>query len=271
MEEDLLTTTEAARIAGVGTSSVKRWADSNLLRCVRTVGGHRRFRREELERFLCEHGSSLATVSHGIEWVELLLHAGTLEIQGEILRARDRLGAFFRVADELGEALVELGARWQRGEIGVIEEHIASEKLARALQRVAESIPGQGDDPACLVAAAEQDEHTLGLSLLELCLREASWTCLWAGRKTPLDEVTRLASDGAVNMVALSASLASSDAAMLAEQARRVGDACLRAGVIFVVGGSGAWPKLKYGTRFRDFASFAQMAREWRQSRREQL
>ena len=38
MSDDLLTTADAARLAGVGASSVKRWADSNLLRCVRTAG-----------------------------------------------------------------------------------------------------------------------------------------------------------------------------------------------------------------------------------------
>ena len=51
MTARLLTTREAARYLGVGTTSVKRWADEGLLRCERTAGGHRRFRLSEIERF----------------------------------------------------------------------------------------------------------------------------------------------------------------------------------------------------------------------------
>ena len=40
--KDYLTTTSAARMAGVGVSSIKRWADDGKLRTVRTPGGHRR-------------------------------------------------------------------------------------------------------------------------------------------------------------------------------------------------------------------------------------
>jgi excisionase family DNA binding protein len=49
-----LTTVEASNLAGVGLSTVKRWADQGLLPHVRTAGGHRRFERFALERFLRE-------------------------------------------------------------------------------------------------------------------------------------------------------------------------------------------------------------------------
>jgi len=47
----LLTTRQAAKHLGVGTTSIKRWADEGVLRCERTAGGHRRFRLAEIERF----------------------------------------------------------------------------------------------------------------------------------------------------------------------------------------------------------------------------
>ena len=43
MNEDLLSTREASELLGVGTTSIKRWADEGELECVRTPGGHRRF------------------------------------------------------------------------------------------------------------------------------------------------------------------------------------------------------------------------------------
>ena len=50
--DDLLSNVEVGRLAGVGPTAVKRWADQGLLPCVRTAGGHRRFRRDEVEKFL---------------------------------------------------------------------------------------------------------------------------------------------------------------------------------------------------------------------------
>jgi len=264
---DLLTTADAARLAGVGASSVKRWADSNLLPCVRTAGGHRRFHREELERFLREQGGSLPRDTTG-DWVELMLTGGIFELQGEMLRARDRLGAWYRVAEELGAGVWELGERWARSEISVLEEHVASEKLTRALQRTVEAIPSSPGSPRAVLATAEKDEHTLGLSLAELCLREAGWVCVWSGRRTPTEELITLAQSGAVSLLALSASTASSDPKALARESRRLGEACRASGVDLLLGGAGAWPEHPaYGTRVRDLPSLHQLALRLRASR----
>lgn len=40
MAQDRLTTADAAKIAGVATSTIKRWADQGLLPFTRTAGGH---------------------------------------------------------------------------------------------------------------------------------------------------------------------------------------------------------------------------------------
>lgn len=265
MEHDLLTTAEAARIAGVGTTSVKRWADSNLLRCIRTAGGHRRFRREELDRFLSTQSSTDATSDHTHDWIETLLNGGPFEIQAELLRARDRLEAWYRVAEELGSALVELGLRWQRSEISVVDEHVASEKLLRAINRVVESIPGSVMDPECMLASAEEEDHTLALALAELCLREVGWRCTWSGRRTPADTLAETVARGEIKLLALSASIASSDADKLAAEAKRVGEACRQANVLLALGGRGAWPEHPlYGVRVHGFAAFHRLAADWR-------
>jgi excisionase family DNA binding protein len=267
MSDELLTTTEAARLAGVGASSVKRWADLNLIRCVKTAGGHRRFLREDLERFLREQGGVPGTGSQE-EWADLFLTAGVFEMQGEILRARERLGAWYLVAEEIGGGLREIGSRWERGEITVLEEHVASERLARAIGRAVESIPSSGAAPRALLATAEGDHHTLGLSLAELCLRECGWSVVWTGRETPLSDIVKLAASGSVQMVALSASIASSDPMPLTRQAKRVGEACRAAGIELLLGGQGAWPeKPAYGTRVADLGTLHRLASAGRTSR----
>ena len=51
MTDRLLSSTRVAELLGVAPSTVKRWADEGSLACERTVGGHRRFRVAEIERF----------------------------------------------------------------------------------------------------------------------------------------------------------------------------------------------------------------------------
>jgi excisionase family DNA binding protein len=265
LSHKLLTTAEAAHIAGVGASSIKRWADQQVLRCVRTAGGHRRFYREDIEAFMREHGDAL--VGAAAEWSDIVLRGGSFEIQGQLMRARDRLGAWHAVAGEVAIALGDIGMRWARGEITVIEEHVASENLSRALERAIEAIPSTVDAPRCLLATAEGDEHTLGLSLVELCLREAGWATVWSGRKTPTKALADLARKGDVDMLALSASAASANATDLAREAQELGEACREAGVILILGGSGAWPDTpSYGNRIRDLETLSRLSTTWRAS-----
>jgi excisionase family DNA binding protein len=253
-----LTTVEASNLAGVGPSTVKRWADQGLLPCVRTAGGHRRFERFALERFLREQtggpGQSEALLA---PWVELLINGRRHEVDALLLEARARLGAWHRVADEVGSLLTKLGEQWAGGLLTIAEEHLVSDGLTRALGRMAQALPTRAQGPRCVLACAEGDEHTLGLSLAELCLVELGWTPLWLGARTPTVETIRMAEKSGARMVAMSASAASRDAALLGRIASQVGAECGPHDIDFVLGGEGAWPETPtYGVRLRSFGAF---------------
>lgn len=256
---DSLSTNEVARLAGVGPSAVKRWADGGQLRCSRTAGGHRRFGRAEVERFLRRHGAGAAGRD---PWLEGLLAApDALALEALLLAERARLGAWWRVAEAAGAALVTLGERWQAGEVSIVEEHLASERLARALARAGEAIPLDGGAPRALLACAEGDDHALGLALAELVLREAGWATAWAGRHTPLSELAATLQRGQFRLLAVSASAASADPAGLRSQAERLGRACRVAGVRLVLGGSGDWPERpRHGVRLRGLEPLHRLA-----------
>jgi excisionase family DNA binding protein len=51
-ENELLTPAEVAVMFRVNPKTVTRWARAGKISAVRTLGGHRRFRAEEIRRFL---------------------------------------------------------------------------------------------------------------------------------------------------------------------------------------------------------------------------
>lgn len=303
-----LTTAEAAGLASVAPSTIKRWADLGLLPFARTAGGHRRFERHAVEQVLRgaadedrgraparlgapRHSSASAELSafrtsetppqprarRGSQprssssspsatgdllsqaWVRCLLGARRHEIDGRLLEAHLRLGSWCAVAAELAGALVELGAQWQRGDLTIADEHIASDALVRALARIGDSLPQRLDGPRCLLVSVEHDEHTLGLSLAELCLRELAWTPVWLGRRTPLAEVLRLVEHGDLTAVTITASRVIRDRRLLRSTAVAVGKACQRRGVQLLLGGAARWPEPPpYGHRLHTLADFRQ-------------
>ena len=50
----LMTPQEVAQLFRVDPKTVTRWANRGLLRTVRTIGGHRRYPRSEVEAWLAE-------------------------------------------------------------------------------------------------------------------------------------------------------------------------------------------------------------------------
>jgi len=241
-----MTSAQVAGMLGVGPTSVKRWADSGLLPCVRTPGGHRRFLREEVERFLQREadGWSLGSDDAGA-WVDRLTSgASAFEVQSALFAERNRRGSWWQVADSLAHVLQELGRRRERGQVAIVDEHSAVESLQRAVTRCSESIPVPPGASVCLLAAAEGEDHTLGLLLAELVLRGAGWRSRWAGRVTPTAELVAVMESRGVDLVAVAALEGSVGPDSLAAQARTLLDAARRTGVRVVLAGVGPWPPL---------------------------
>jgi excisionase family DNA binding protein len=57
-QEELLTPSEVAAMFRVNPKTVTRWARSGKISAIRTLGGHRRFRKSEITRILAEGGEA---------------------------------------------------------------------------------------------------------------------------------------------------------------------------------------------------------------------
>ncbi len=57
-EPDWLTLGQAARHLGVAQSTIRKWSDSGRVPAFYTPGGHRRYRRGDLDSFLAKSGGT---------------------------------------------------------------------------------------------------------------------------------------------------------------------------------------------------------------------
>lgn len=247
-----LSTGEIGRILGVSVATVRRWANAGLLPSQRTAGGHRRFSLAVAEQLAQQGGG----VDRGLDgWVRLLVTPGeALSVDAALLGERSRAGSWAGVADTIAGVLDELGQRWHGGEVTVTDEHVATSRLGRALARAADGLPIRPGAPRALLATVEDEAHTLGLALVELCVRERGWSVAWIGRDTPTEHLVRRVSIGGADALMVSASVAR-QAPELEVAARALAEVCAAQRVELVVGGRGPWPeRLEHGAVVRTLA-----------------
>jgi excisionase family DNA binding protein len=63
--QDLMTPAEVAALFRVDPKTVTRWADAGKLTAVRTLGGHRRYRQDEVQNLLVASSISLPNAAEG--------------------------------------------------------------------------------------------------------------------------------------------------------------------------------------------------------------
>jgi excisionase family DNA binding protein len=258
--DELLTSAQAAARLGVGVSAVKRWAESGQLPCVKTAGGHRRFTVQSIVDFHAGHAKQAAADTWSPWFAALAAPSSTFALLALLCEARATRGSWQQVMTLVGGLLTVVGERWERGELTVAHEHLVSAALERALAQIADTLPVPRTAPRCVLASVAGDVHTLGLSMAEVCLREMSWSSEWLGAPTATAHVLEHLRSRDIQMVALSASLWSSNKRALAREAKVIGEACRQARVPLVVGGRGAWPdQLPYGQRLHDWEQFQRL------------
>lgn len=247
MQPEYLTSAEVARLLGVGPTSVKRWADSGLLPCIRTPGKHRRFLRHEVNEFLKRESRSGISWSpdtrHVSERAELLSSgADVYAVQGALFADRSRYGSWWQTAEGIASAVSETERRRTDGEITASEEHEAVETLCNAVERCCRSMPDPENGKLAMLAVARDEEHTLALSLSELCLRDRGWKTMRAGRLVPNQDLLSRVESQPVDLVAISASATFEDPMALGDQAKPLLEICERRGIRLVLGGRASWP-----------------------------
>lgn len=107
----------------------------------------------------------------------------------------------------LADAMHLVGERWKSGQWSVAEEHLASQTLLRALDRIR---PDHGPEsrigPLAVLAAVAGEHHMIGLVLLDHVLRERGWTVANLGANVPATDLGGFVARNAARLVAITAS-----------------------------------------------------------------
>ena len=242
-------------ILGVGSTTIKRWADEGILPHIRTPGGHRRFSRVAALR-LQTAGMDHADNNEARQWVQWLRTEDVPFITHRIERLQSDYDNWFSVADFLGAVVVEIGLFWADDVFSVVDEHIATARLTQALSTVSGGFDVATSERSGLLAVPYGDNHTMGLALTQLCMRSEGIDALMVGANAPTAELLQCILDWASDLefVALSASRWSTDAVTLQRTCNEIASACSENGIRLIVGGEGSWPEvLDYGLRLHTF------------------
>ncbi len=197
---------DLAAAVDVSESSLKRWADSGLLRVTRTAGGHRRIPVGEAIRFVRE--TKLRVLDPSLIG---LPNVGPTSPDAEELRASE-LAEFFtahrgrdaanaivraflsgaRVADlcdgPIREGLQSIGDLYKSHDEGIAIEHGAVDSCIQALNTIRHSLMNSDEDaPVAVGGAAAGDPYILPSLSAAVVLEEAGFRAINAGPHTPLE------------------------------------------------------------------------------------
>jgi methanogenic corrinoid protein MtbC1 len=145
-------------------------------------------------------------------YLEALLGADAVEAQRTV---DDAIEAGTSVAsvylDVVTPALSELGVLWERAEIGIGDEHLATAITQGVLASLATRLPrapARGSRPVAVLGSAAEDFHAVGARMVGDFLVAAGWRVLDLGASTPAAAFAEVAADHRATVVAVSTSRA---------------------------------------------------------------
>jgi len=112
----------------------------------------------------------------------------------------------------LTPAMIEIGRLWETAQIGVAQEHLATQITQTVLARLAPSLEDAaaafaGDRRRAIVSGTPGELHSIGARMVADFLEASGWDVLLLGGDVPVEEIAKLSAERTPDVVALSTSL----------------------------------------------------------------
>ena len=119
-----------------------------------------------------------------------------------------RLGLQHFVIDIVAPLNQAVGEAWMNGEFQVFEEHLYTEQMKSLLRQAIGNLPPGSGRPRILLTTVPDEQHILGLLMVEALLALDGATCISLGTQTPLFDIQMAARAHKADIVAISFSSA---------------------------------------------------------------
>jgi methanogenic corrinoid protein MtbC1 len=103
--------------------------------------------------------------------------------------------------------LVEIGLRWEHGEISVATEHFASNFILGKIQGIYRSLPLRFSGPKIIVGCGPDELHEIGSLMFATLLRDAGYRVEYLGPDIPLEDLVLYAGEENPRMIIISATI----------------------------------------------------------------
>ena len=112
------------------------------------------------------------------------------------------------VTDTVAPLNIAIGEAWVRGEIDIPREHLYTEQIQNLLRSAIGGQTGRDGKPGVLLTTFPEEQHALGLLMVEAMLVPEGARCVSLGTRTPVQDIRNMAVSGEFDVVALSFSAA---------------------------------------------------------------
>ncbi len=212
-----ISSVDVARILDVNVATVKRWTEAGKLDCVKTAGGHRKFLMRHLAAFAIEHekyAQHLPLIQFGSEL--------NLDLNAEILRGEFKdlvpfflekamlcesnmiqniLNSIYMVHHDLlliydgllTSVLHEIGHKWERGELSITQEHLASQTIRDGIVKLQEIVKKpEPDEGRAFVLTFSDELHDIPAKMVQHLLETRGFQVLYSGQRTPIGDTVKV-------------------------------------------------------------------------------
>ena len=221
-------TREVAQMWNVSESTIKRWADSGELCCLRTPGGHRRFHLEDISGFQKTRGFEATGFLTTEKWEEpdieealnrkrfdkvhqLILY---LASQNQRRRVKDLLERLYMRGigivdlydDVLGPVIENTEQALQNGELTLAHERLVKNNLDEAMALLFPQLIRRRLCGKTGLCGSPDHSCKIPVNAVSRILETEGWDCLNLGGDVPFEAMAEMVEHEPVNLVCVVAS-----------------------------------------------------------------
>jgi len=139
------------------------------------------------------------------DFLEALRRHDTAALQNMLAQLAMKQGLQRFVIETITPLNRAIGEAWMRGDLEVFEEHLYTEQLNVALRAAINAFPRvQAGEPRVLLTTFPNEQHGVGLLMVEALLVPEGVHCVSLGTQTPIDDIRRATIAHKASILALS-------------------------------------------------------------------